>query len=54
MSLMGYTEQDVDIMAGQVLEAAVFIRDGKYSQELVDGLLNVWNFLDGLLEEGRI
>ena len=52
--MLGYTVNDIDVMAGQILEAAVFIRDGKYSQELVDGLLNVWDFLDGLLEEGRI
>lgn len=52
--MLGYTEKDIDIMAGQVLEAAVFVRDGKYSQELVDGLVNVWSFLDGLLEEGHI
>ena len=51
---MGYTREDIDVMAGQVLEAAVFIRDGKYSDELVTGLLDVWNFLDGMLEEGRI
>jgi hypothetical protein len=54
MALLGYTAKEVDVMAGQVLEAAVFIRDGQYSQELVDGLVNVWSFLDGLLCEGRV
>ena len=52
--MMGYTTLEVETMAQQILEAAVFIRDGKYSDELVTGLLNVWNFIDGLIEEGRV
>ena len=53
MSLMGYTEQDVDIMAGQVLEAAGIMRDLGDTGRMQE-LLKTWNFLDGLLEEGRI
>lgn len=52
--MLGYTADEIETMAGQVLEAAVFVRDGNYSQELLDGLMNVWSFLDGLIEEGRV
>jgi hypothetical protein len=53
MALMGYTEDNVDMMAQAVIESAVLLRDaghGKLSSILVD----THGFLDGLLEEGRI
>jgi hypothetical protein len=54
MSLMGYTETDVNTMAQTLLESAVVLRDIHNHDKLVTGLLEVWNFLDGMLEEGRI
>jgi hypothetical protein len=54
MSLMGYTEQDVDVMAGQLIEAACFVRDNGDNPQLVEGILQAWSFLDGMLEEGRV
>ena len=53
MSLMGYEYEDVDIMAGQVLEAAVIMKNMGENQRSEE-LLKTWNFLDGLLEEGRV
>ena len=54
MSLMGYTESDVDVMAGQLIEAACFVRDNGDNPQLVKGILDAWNLLDGLIEEGRV
>jgi hypothetical protein len=52
--LMGYTETDAHTMAQTLLEAAVVLRDIHNHDKLVTGLLEVWNFIDGLIEEGRI
>jgi hypothetical protein len=52
--MLGYNKEDVDIMAGQLIEAACFVRDNGNQPELVKGILEAWNFLDGLLEEGYV
>ena len=52
MALMGYTEEDVSEMLEAVKVAAFYLppsHDATKTQ-----LIKTWDFLDGLLVEGRI
>jgi len=53
MSLMGYTEQDVEFMKASV-NLAYSLLSKKEKKELQQGLFLTVDFLDGMLMEGRI
>lgn len=50
MSLMGYTEQDIRKM---MASSSMFISMAP-DEDIQDGLLMTIDFLQGLLEEGRV
>ena len=53
MSLMGYTEQDVEFMKESV-NLAYTLLSKKEKKELKEGLFLTVDFLDGMLIEGRV
>ena len=53
MSLMGYTEQDIEYMKASV-NLAYSLLSKKEKKELQEGLFSTVDFLDGMLMEGRI
>ena len=53
MSLMGYTEQDVEYMKATI-NLAYTLLPKKKAKELQEGLFLTVDFLDGLLIEGRV
>lgn len=54
MSLMGYEEQDVEAMANAVAVAIDTISFAMGEDELENNLRRTLDFLEGLLEEGRV
>jgi hypothetical protein len=53
MSLMGYTEDDVEKMKEHIYSAIDYASNAK-DQEVVEGCQNAIDFLDGLIIEGRV
>ena len=59
MSLMGYEEKDVDDMVNTIHDVIVHftfnpIVHGLGYNPTVEGLIKIQDFLEGLLEEGRV
>jgi len=54
MSLMGYTDTDVVNMLASIRLAIPYIPDNNSNQDIIKGLNTAYDFLDGLVMEGRI
>lgn len=53
--MMGYTEKDIyTMMAAINIARNVYVPNNTSNSELFKGLDDAYNFLDGLLVEGRI
>jgi hypothetical protein len=54
MSLMGYTEEDIYKMMASINVAMEYLHDFKSENAVLKELQNAFDFLDGMLVEGRI
>jgi len=54
MSLMGYTDTDVVNMLASIRIGIKYIPDNTSNKDVIEGLQKTYDFLDGLVMEGRI
>lgn len=54
MSLMGYTDTDVVNMLASLRIGIKYVPDNNSNQDIIKGINDAYDFLDGLLTEGRI
>ena len=54
MSLMGYTEEDVIKMLAALAVAKAYIPLNTSNDAVIEGIQETYDFLDGLLIEGRL